>query len=94
MKQDKFGRGVATPVAENLDRASSVKIFHKLKYNLSLPNPCDNGNVCSHLCLLTPKGGYKCKCPNNFNFERNSKNKCNAALEEPKVINYFFQNLL
>ena len=90
MKQDKFGRGVATLVADSLDRASSVKIFHALRYNTSLANPCDH-DTCTHLCLLTPGGGYRCKCPNSRNFQRNSKNKCDAALEDPKVNIYSSQ---
>ena len=84
LKQDKFGRGVATVVAGKLQGATSVKVFHALKYNTSLANPCDNG-LCTHLCLLTPNNGYRCKCPMGVNFQRGSKNKCDAALEDPKV---------
>merc|ERR1712106_830793 len=53
MKQDKFGRGVATTVAKNLQHPTSVKVFHEDRYNLSITNPCDK-TQCTHLCLLIP----------------------------------------
>ena len=88
MKQDKFGRGVSTIVADNLQHGSSVKVYHNLRYNTTLSNPCDS-DKCSHLCLLTPGAngqiGYRCKCPNNSNFARGSNTKCDTAFEDPKV---------
>lgn len=41
-----------------------VKIMHPSRQPRSLVNPCgiDNGN-CSHLCLLSINGTYKCACP-------------------------------
>ena len=84
MKQDKFARGVGVTIAKSLDNPTSVKIFHAKKHNSSLTNPCSKVQ-CTHLCLLTPRGGYRCKCPNNHNFARNSKTSCDAAYEDPKV---------
>merc|ERR1719422_470121 len=60
MKQDKFGRGVATTVAKNLQHPTSVNVFHENRYNTSITNPCAKSQ-CTHLCLLIPKGGYRCK---------------------------------
>ena len=70
-KQDKFGRGEATIVADQLEGATSVKVFHALKYNTSLSNPCDY-DLCTQLCKLTPNRGYRCKCPMGVNFQRGS----------------------
>jgi low density lipoprotein-related protein 2 len=34
-RQDKFGRGVKVRVKRSLEHATDVKIFHKMKYNMS-----------------------------------------------------------
>ena len=94
-KQDKFGRGVPTKVADGLQSGTSVKVYHELRYNTSLVrrNPCDN-DKCSHLCLLTPgangQPSFRCKCPNNRNFARGSNTQCEAAFEDPKVRRKYF----
>lgn len=38
-------------------------VYHELRYNTTLNNPCYR-NPCSHLCLLVP-GGRRCSCPDN-----------------------------
>jgi low density lipoprotein-related protein 2 len=63
IRQDKFGRGVQVVLQRNLVNPSGLKIYHDLRYNTSLKNPCFN-SVCSHLCLLVP-GGRRCACPDN-----------------------------
>ena len=39
-------------------------MYHKAKYNLSIPNPCEK-KPCDHLCLLSVGGDYVCICPDN-----------------------------
>lgn len=54
-------------------RPYDIHIYHPLR-QLPFANPCSNNNGgCSHLCLLSPGGGYKCTCPNNFILEGNNK---------------------
>ncbi|KAJ8943769.1 hypothetical protein NQ318_011981 [Aromia moschata] len=63
IRHDKFGRGVPFTVQKDLLNPSSVKVYHTLHYNTSIPNPCRD-NHCSHLCLLIPNG-YRCMCPDS-----------------------------
>lgn len=63
LTRDKFGRGVEVVIQSNIQNPSSVKIYHSLRYNLTLRNPCSD-STCSHLCLLVP-GGRRCACPDN-----------------------------
>ncbi|KAG5887844.1 hypothetical protein JTB14_005610 [Gonioctena quinquepunctata] len=63
VKQDKFGRGVPVIIQRDMQNPSSVKVYHDLKYNTSIPNPCKNSH-CSHLCLLVPNG-HRCACPDS-----------------------------
>ncbi|XKL63596.1 hypothetical protein PGB90_005960 [Kerria lacca] len=83
IKQDKFGRGVPVIISKNLVNPSGVKAYHKLRYNISMTNPCKN-NQCSHLCLIIP-GGTSCACPDNSKPKTGiSEMYCDAASELPK----------
>ncbi|XP_022241765.1 low-density lipoprotein receptor-related protein 2-like [Limulus polyphemus] len=54
-------------------RPYDIHIYHPLR-QLPYPNPCMNNNGnCSHLCLLSPGGGYKCACPDQFIFLSDNK---------------------
>lgn len=62
-------------------------MYHNLRYNTTINNPCSN-NGCSHLCLLVP-GGHRCSCPDlSSGFTTIHKTKaeiiCDAASERPR----------
>lgn len=65
-------------------------MYHPLRYNTSISNPCLN-NDCSHLCLLVP-GGHRCSCPDSSvpsSHRTKAEIKCDAPAErsrpDPKV---------
>ncbi|XP_063240571.1 low-density lipoprotein receptor-related protein 2 [Bacillus rossius redtenbacheri] len=82
IKHDKFGRGVPVVIAKDLVNPSSVKVYHKLRYNTTLSNACA-GSRCTHLCLLVP-GGHRCKCPDNTDSHNSGETQCDAASEAPR----------
>ncbi|CAH1397949.1 unnamed protein product [Nezara viridula] len=83
IKQDKFGRGIPVSLAKNLVNPTDVKVYHKAKYNLSIPNPCEK-KPCDHLCLLRPRGDYLCTCPDNTKMiQSETETICDSATEEP-----------
>ncbi|KAF2897473.1 hypothetical protein ILUMI_08703 [Ignelater luminosus] len=84
VRQDKFGRGVPVVIQGDLVNPSGVKVYHNLRYNTSINNPCRN-NECSHLCLLVP-GGHRCTCPDSLIPSQRSKSDitCDAASERPR----------
>jgi low density lipoprotein-related protein 2 len=85
VRKDKFGRGVQVVIQRNLLNPSGVKVYHELKYNTSLRNPCYN-SACSHLCLLVP-GGRRCACPDNTvptSHRSTAEVICDAAAERPR----------
>ncbi|XP_058520574.1 low-density lipoprotein receptor-related protein 2 [Ochotona princeps] len=79
-KQDKFGKGEKEKMLVVNPWLTQVRVFHQLRYNKSVLNPCKQ--VCSHLCLLRP-GGYSCACPQGSNFLEGSTTECDAAIELP-----------
>lgn len=84
IKQDKFGRGVPVTVARDLANPTDVKIYHQLRYNTSISDPCHNSH-CSHLCLIVPNG-YRCACPDGSAVRKPSSNEavCDAASERER----------
>ncbi|XP_041779439.1 low-density lipoprotein receptor-related protein 2 [Anopheles merus] len=85
LRQDKFGRGVQVTVQRNLANPSSIKVYHELRYNTTLNNPCYR-NPCSHLCLLVP-GGRRCSCPDNTvptSHRSTAEVVCDAPAERPR----------
>ncbi|XP_059822369.1 low-density lipoprotein receptor-related protein 2a isoform X1 [Hypanus sabinus] len=78
-KQDKFGKGQKVKVLRVNPWLTQVRIYQESRYNHSVPNPCKD--VCSHLCLLTPKG-YSCACPQGSQFQTDSESECDAALKQ------------
>lgn len=84
IKHDKFGRGVPVTIARDLVNPSGVKVYHNLRYNTSLNNPCKNSD-CSHLCLLVP-GGHRCLCPDStvISHRSTAEVNCDAAAERPR----------
>ncbi|KAJ8924543.1 hypothetical protein NQ315_000691, partial [Exocentrus adspersus] len=89
IKQDKFGRGVPVTIQRDLLNPSSVKVYHNLRYNTSIPNPCRHHH-CSHLCLIVPNG-HRCSCPDSSTPSHKIKADivCDAAAErerpEPRI---------
>ncbi|XP_021582708.2 low-density lipoprotein receptor-related protein 2 isoform X1 [Ictidomys tridecemlineatus] len=79
-KQNKFGKGQKEKMLVVNPWLTQVRIFHQLRYNRSVSNPCKQ--ICSHLCLLRP-GGYSCACPQGSNFITGSNTMCDAAIEPP-----------
>ncbi|XP_052581109.1 low-density lipoprotein receptor-related protein 2 isoform X1 [Peromyscus californicus insignis] len=79
-RQNKFGKGNKEKVLVVNPWLTQVRIFHQLRYNQSVSNPCKQ--VCSHLCLLRP-GGYSCACPQGSGFLSGSTVACDAASELP-----------
>ncbi|KAF0767414.1 low-density lipoprotein receptor-related protein 2, partial [Aphis craccivora] len=83
MKQDKFGRGVPVTIAKDLVNPTGVKVYHRQRYNYTIPNMCQSAG-CSHLCLLVPAGVY-CACPDHTHVQQGVSEKiCDAAEEPPK----------
>ena len=53
-------------------------------------HPCQTNNGgCSHLCLLSPGGGYKCSCPTNFYLSADNK-QCVSNCTASQVIHLSF----
>ncbi|KAI4902143.1 hypothetical protein NFI96_003427 [Prochilodus magdalenae] len=60
-----------------------VKVYHPLRQPDVPKHQCQvtNGG-CSHLCLLSPGGGYKCACPTHFYLANDNKtclSNCTAS---------------
>ncbi|KAI5929752.1 Low-density lipoprotein receptor-related protein 2 [Manis javanica] len=82
-KQDKFGQEEKEKMLVVNPWLTQARIFHQHRYDRSVPNRCKN--VCSHLCLLRPRG-YTCACPQGSNFIEGSSTECNAAIESPVIM--------
>ncbi|XP_043484789.1 low-density lipoprotein receptor-related protein 2 [Leptopilina heterotoma] len=84
IRQDKFGRGVPQTVKANLETTGGAKIYHRLRYNTSLIDPCVSSG-CTHLCVAI-HGGHRCLCPENGRPREAhaSQMHCDATEERPK----------
>ncbi|XP_069081387.1 low-density lipoprotein receptor-related protein 2 [Pleurodeles waltl] len=82
-KEDKFGNGGKTKVLTVNPWLTQVRVYHQLRYNHSISSPCKD--VCSHLCLLRPRG-YTCSCPQSSRFIEGSDTQCDAAIEPPPTM--------
>lgn len=85
IRQDKFGRGVPQIIVKNLPNPGGVRVYHQLRYNTSLRNPCLD-DQCTHLCVTIP-GGHRCLCSDSVGlFQRLMKDDerhCDATNERP-----------
>uniref|UniRef100_A0A8C9SXP4 Low-density lipoprotein receptor-related protein 2 n=1 Tax=Scleropages formosus TaxID=113540 RepID=A0A8C9SXP4_SCLFO len=79
-KINKFGVGDKVKVLTINPWLTQVRIYQEHRYNRSVPNPCKD--VCSHLCLLRPRG-YTCACPQGSLPLSFNPNECDAANEAP-----------
>ncbi|XP_047676249.1 low-density lipoprotein receptor-related protein 1B-like isoform X1 [Tachysurus fulvidraco] len=51
-----------------------IKIYHPLRQPDVVKHQCQvNNGGCSHLCLLSPGGAYRCACPTHFYLANDSK---------------------
>lgn len=85
LRQDKFGRGVPVIIQRDLVNPSGVKVYHELRYNTTINNPCRESD-CSHLCLLVP-AGYRCSCPDmalSTAYRTKAEITCDAPSERPR----------
>ncbi|XP_070148921.1 low-density lipoprotein receptor-related protein 2 [Polyergus mexicanus] len=86
VRQDKFGRGVPHTIIKNLPSPGGLKVYHQMRYNTSLRDPCHN-DQCSHLCVTIP-GGHRCLCSDNIDplqrlLRDNNERHCDATNERP-----------
>ncbi|XP_062845365.1 low-density lipoprotein receptor-related protein 1B-like [Trichomycterus rosablanca] len=60
-----------------------IKIYHSLRQPDVPKHQCQlNNGGCSHLCLLSPGGGYRCACPTHFYLASDDKSclsNCTAS---------------
>ncbi|XP_062842266.1 low-density lipoprotein receptor-related protein 1 isoform X2 [Trichomycterus rosablanca] len=72
-----------TTLISTLHRPMDVHIFHPYRQPEVRNHPCQEENGgCSNLCLVSPGGGYKCACPNNFYLAADGKHclsNCTAS---------------
>lgn len=66
-------------------------VYHDLRYNTTLRNPCHN-NACSHLCLLVP-GGRRCACPDNSVQPTSHRSTAEVVCDAGKYFFCFFMEL-
>lgn len=94
-RQDKFGRGVPQNLARDLGSPGGLKVYHQLRYNTSLRDPCHSVS-CSHLCVAVPRG-HRCLCPDrSYSVTATTSLNdivCDATIERekpaPKVSHFF-----
>lgn len=86
VRQDKFGRGVPFLISKDLVNPSAVKVYHPLRYNMSVRSECTRA-PCSHLCLGVP-GGRRCVCPDQQAPPKRITQEltCDAAVESPRAL--------
>lgn len=84
VKQDKFGRGVPQVIVKDLLAPGGVKIYHSMRYNTTLRDPCQSGR-CTHLCVAIP-AGYRCLCPDSqgAHTPQSSERVCDAPDERAR----------
>ncbi|XP_051787046.1 low-density lipoprotein receptor-related protein 1B [Erpetoichthys calabaricus] len=62
---------------------TDIQVYHALRQPDVPKHPCQvNNGGCSHLCLISPGGGYKCACPSNFYLASDTKaclSNCTAS---------------
>ncbi|KAG9261064.1 low-density lipoprotein receptor-related protein 1B-like [Astyanax mexicanus] len=60
-----------------------IKVYHPLRQPDVPKHQCQvNNGGCSHLCLLSPGGGYRCACPTHFYLANDNKtclSNCTAS---------------
>ncbi|KAL7294867.1 hypothetical protein TKK_0011791 [Trichogramma kaykai] len=86
-RQDKFGRGVPQSLARDIGTPGGVKVYHHLRYNTTLRDPCHSVS-CSHLCVAVPRG-HRCLCPDRSGYSgpaplTGNDVVCDATIEREK----------
>ncbi|XP_046386652.1 prolow-density lipoprotein receptor-related protein 1 isoform X2 [Ischnura elegans] len=74
----KHGTGQCNTITSAVHRPMDIQVYHPYRQLPVDNNPCANGGGCSTLCLLSPHGGYKCACPENYvlNDEEGKTGEC------------------
>ncbi|XP_041482271.1 low-density lipoprotein receptor-related protein 2-like [Lytechinus variegatus] len=65
---DKLGGRHIMEYVETLQLPMDIHIYHPLRQDQTLVNPCGSNNGgCSHMCLIAPGGQtFTCACPDSF----------------------------
>uniref|UniRef100_A0A671SCE3 Low density lipoprotein receptor-related protein 1Ba n=1 Tax=Sinocyclocheilus anshuiensis TaxID=1608454 RepID=A0A671SCE3_9TELE len=79
----KMSGGQHTELLSSWQTIRDIKVYHPLRQPDVPKHQCQvtNGG-CSHLCLLSPGGGYKCACPTHFYLANDNKtclSNCTAS---------------
>uniref|UniRef100_A0A672N291 Low-density lipoprotein receptor-related protein 1B-like n=1 Tax=Sinocyclocheilus grahami TaxID=75366 RepID=A0A672N291_SINGR len=79
----KTSGGQHTELLSSWQTIRDIKVYHPLRQPDVPKHQCQvtNGG-CSHLCLLSPGGGYKCACPTHFYLANDNKtclSNCTAS---------------
>lgn len=86
IRHDKFGRGVPHTIVNNIPSPGGVRIYHQLRYNTTLRDPCHD-DQCTHLCVTIP-GGHHCLCSDSIGplqrpIRNDNERHCDATNERP-----------
>ncbi|XP_026091548.1 low-density lipoprotein receptor-related protein 1B [Carassius auratus] len=82
-RSHKTSGGQHTELLSSWQTIRDIKVYHPLRQPDVPKHQCQvtNGG-CSHLCLLSPGGGYKCACPTHFYLANDNKtclSNCTAS---------------
>nr|XP_055074200.1 low-density lipoprotein receptor-related protein 1B-like isoform X3 [Misgurnus anguillicaudatus] len=82
-RSHKLSGGLRTELLNSWQTIRDIKVYHPLRQPDVPKHHCQvtNGG-CSHLCLLSPGGGYKCACPTHFYLANDNKtclSNCTAS---------------
>lgn len=82
-RSHKLSGGRRTELLNSWQTIRDIKVYHPLRQPDVPKHHCQvtNGG-CSHLCLLSPGGGYKCACPTHFYLANDNKtclSNCTAS---------------
>ncbi|XP_021325253.1 low-density lipoprotein receptor-related protein 1B isoform X1 [Danio rerio] len=82
-RSHKTSGGKQTELLSSWQTIRDIQVYHPLRQPDVPKHQCQvtNGG-CSHLCLLSPGGGYKCACPTHFYLANDNKtclSNCTAS---------------
>lgn len=79
------GSNHAIIVKEPLRQLNDLAVFHRANQPSIRKNDCLNSG-CSHICTLSPKGGFKCQCPSGFKLDQKNKRTCTTKRSWPHFV--------
>ncbi|XP_071486072.1 low-density lipoprotein receptor-related protein 2-like [Diadema antillarum] len=73
-RADKLTSAGLSRYVQNIQLPMDVQIYHPLRQDQTLTNPCGaNNGGCSHLCLIAPGGeSSTCACPDSFQLDEDN----------------------